>query len=231
MKRVLTLLLVALCFGLSSQAQHLVYLKDGSIIKGEVLEFKTRGKTIVKTADGSQYAISSYKIKSIVADKDVTRNNSNKFEAPRGYRGFVELTPYDISTEGEGISLTTTHGYQFSHYAFLGAGVGATINYDGEQFYAPAFITFKGNAGRGRVQFTYGVRLGASYARYFESEQVDDNGSMHYYMEEVRGFTFYSNYNLGIRIAASPNFAVSLTPELTLGGYGISTGLRVGFEF
>lgn len=68
----------------------------------------------------------------------------------RGYRGFFDVG-HIVGTgdSGSGINrveYSTTHGYQFNPYFFLGAGVGVTYYYDGYDCVGiPLFVDVRAN--------------------------------------------------------------------------------------
>lgn len=151
--------------------------------------------------------------------------------AAKGYRGFVNYTPLTATFINEGISgsISTTHGYQLNHHLFIGAGAGFHINLGDKGFgiAIPVYAAIKGNVGKHLAQFTYGARVGASYADYsnFNSETSHHNGET---------ALAYLNVNLGLRLGIARYFAIRLTPEVDIfaGKYNIvGVGLRLGFEF
>ncbi len=49
-----------------------------------------------------------------------------------GYKGFVDVGgAFGVGTYGDGlVSVSSTHGYQFNPYFFLGAGVGVNYHFN-----------------------------------------------------------------------------------------------------
>ncbi len=155
----------------------------------------------------------------------------NKHLAARGYRGFFNYTPLTATFINDGISgnISTTHGYQINHNIFVGGGIGFHINLgdEGLGVAIPVYAAFKGNVGTRLAQFTYGARLGVSYADYgnFNSDTSIHNGET---------ALAYINVNLGLRLGFTRYFAMRITPEIDIftGKYHIlGAGLRLGFEF
>lgn len=167
----------------------------------------------------------------VMTDEKSTTQIVNKRLANKGYRGFVNYTPLIATFINDGISgsISTTHGYQLNHHAFVGGGVGFHINLGNEGLGVaiPVYAAFKGNVGNRLAQFTYGARLGVSYADYgnFNSDTSIHNGET---------ALAYINVNLGLRLGIARYFAIRLTPEVDIftGKYSIAgIGLRLGFEF
>ncbi len=179
-------------------------------------------KSIVKVSqDRAQYTPTPQPVQKVtkpVTTQSTTQKPSanqvvNRYLAKQGYRGFASFDPgYFVSGIG-GIALSTTHGYQLSHKAFIGGGIALDIVSD---MVCPAFFAaFRGNVGENVAQFTYGARLGF--------QLVDEY------------FPFLWNFDLGLRIGFSPKFGMLITPDFTLftgsDFFDFRSGIRIGFEF
>ncbi len=153
----------------------------------------------------------------------------NRYITPTGYRAFIEVTPIQATTSGANINIHTIHGKQLRHSLFLGGGVGINISYSGNGFISvPVYFAIQSNVGKGLAQFTYGGRLGViAYEKY------DYLGSMG--NEEIfEGPGLYSQFNLGLRLAFSQEFALSIKPEIQFSIAGlpcIGAGLTIGVDF
>lgn len=239
MKKSLFVLLLIVGTVFSSLAYSTVYLKNGSIIKGDILEYTPEQNISLRTADGSVWVFNASEITRIQNNDSAGNTNTataapSRFTAPTGYRGFVDVMLLNLSWQnGLAFNITTSHGYQFNHYAFLGAGIGLDLSYTaGNECIIPIFAEFRGNVGKNQLQFTYGARLGTALGTGLISyyDPIDD-----IYVDAYQsGAGLYTCASVGLRIAYSPNFAVNLSPEvsLTLGSFSnFSTGFRLGFEF
>ncbi len=129
----------------AAELQEVVYLKNGSVIRGVILEM-TPDKTIkIQTTDGNIFVYQMAEVEKITKEKPFekkTENNNSynynysysqdyKYEpygwekSPR-YRGFVSLSTviglgdYDLFR----LMLTTSHGIQLTPEIFIGAGIG-----------------------------------------------------------------------------------------------------------
>lgn len=157
MKRLSLFLVFLISFTLAGIAQNYsqdnVYLKDGSVIKGIVIEQIPNRSVKVKVADGSIYVYSMDLVEKIVKEEapanyqpryDNSQYNSynsqslygggynnrySRFSGDydiTGYRGFVDFG-YTIGVgdfDLGRLELLTSHGVQVNPYFFVGAGTG-----------------------------------------------------------------------------------------------------------
>ena len=149
------------------------------------------------------------------------------YSVKRGYKGFIdfgysqnvgmdgvanEISGYDSNK----IFWSTSHGYQFNPYLYLGAGVAANYYFDAECFGLPFFAHVRGNILNNKISPYVDFRIGYSP------------------LEDVRGF--YMAPSIGCKIYS---FNVSLgyvMQKITDSYYDISENfsgfsLKVGFEF
>ena len=133
------LLTVVLVVGsvLTATAQDyrdVVFLKNGSVLKGWFDEYYPDDSLRLRTIDGGVLVCATSDIERIAKEKnsvylvDVSKSYKHDVSEWRrkGYRGMVDLG-YNINIDDSHMkisSLTTTHGYQFNKYFFLGAGIG-----------------------------------------------------------------------------------------------------------
>jgi len=129
-----------------------------------------------------------------------------------GYRGMVEIgggtnfARYDClcaPPTGSHFELSTTHGYQFSPYLFLGAGVGMQIkdltqnNFNlGLDFDAliPVFVDFRANFNKKKISPFGLFRLG-----YLANTNKDLNGGV--YLNPSLGYRFGIYKKLAINVS------------------------------
>ncbi|MFV0332193.1 MAG: hypothetical protein ACK5KL_20575 [Dysgonomonas sp.] len=157
MQRLSLFLFFLITFTLACAAQNYnqdnVHLKDGSVIKGVVIEQIPNKSIKIKVADGSIYVYSMDLIEKIVKEEaplnnqriynNVQNNNYNPqgqygrgydsgyYKYSRdyditGYRGFVDFG-YTIGVgdfDLGRLELLTSHGAQINPYFFIGAGTG-----------------------------------------------------------------------------------------------------------
>lgn len=135
-------LLCAPALAQDSAVQDVVYLKNGSVIHGDVVEVTPRSVMVVN-GFGDRMVFDMPGVERIVKEPRpaIARSLAATAEpsAPaalgcpaRGYRGFVDASQAfgSLIIEGHGMGgyaqfgLLTSHGYQFSPHFFLGTGLG-----------------------------------------------------------------------------------------------------------
>jgi hypothetical protein len=109
-----------------------VYLKNGSIIKGMIVEIVPNVSYTVKTADGSVVVCGLADIlkitREIAAKNAVVVNQTNKIMS-KGYEGIVE-TGFGAKTGKYGLNLVKLNiinGYRINEKYFVGLGTGLRI--------------------------------------------------------------------------------------------------------
>ena len=233
LKRVL--LLVAMMFTVAmiqaQTQQEVVYLKNGSVVKGVIIEQIPNKSLKIQTADGSIFAYQMNEVDKIT--KETTsrtyRNGGRKISFDNrgrvaGYRGFVDLG-YTIGTGDYGedrIEFSTSHGYQFNPYVYLGLGVGAHYYFDSEVVEIPIFAHV-------RSEF-----LNNSISPFFDFK-------IGYSVYDATGF--YMTPSVGCRFAVGEKNGISVgigytmqKVEFDYWGYSGSENcggfnIRVGFDF
>ncbi|MDR3119678.1 MAG: hypothetical protein LBU44_09765 [Mediterranea sp.] len=120
-----------------------VYLKNGSMIRGQIIEQRPNQSLKIKTSDGSIFAyditevekMTKEQLTPVVVDKKIMR----------GYKGFVTFGHTSSGGDAGRLELNTTHGYQFNNHIFLGGGVGYHYYNKAETYAIPLFIHFRVN--------------------------------------------------------------------------------------
>jgi len=212
MKPKLLFLLLFLFLGLSLSAQNyvdVVYLKNGSIIRGLVVEQVPNATLKIKTADGSIFVYQMAEVEKITKEESApvyaSTRSGKKSAATKGYKGFMEVGgAIPVSDNGSGIfSLRTSHGYQFNPYFYLGAGLSIDWHFnDDDLLYVPLFAN-------GRVNF-----INNPTSPYFDLKIGYSPG---------KGKGFYMNPNFGVRFALDNRTALYF-------GFGYNLQSRKGHE-
>lgn len=225
--------------------QDVVYLKNGSIIRGMVIEQIPNESLKIQTADGSIFVYKMEEVQKItkenVTNKPTYGNNNynsderdiqiarNKDRIKTGYCGFIDLGyTFGVGEYKEGrIEFTTSHGVRPIEYIFVGLGAGVSYWFDSDMVAIPIFFNI-------RTDIPTGV---------FASPFIDVKFGYSPY--DVKGL--YGNYSVGCRFATSRKTAVSLsvgynmqqcdveyytysrigTEKIVIGGIA----LKLGFEF
>ena len=133
---------------------EVVYLKNGSIIKGVIIEQVPNVSLKIKTSDGSLIICQMSDVEKITKEERYTRDyrkEANNRKAARntlkGYKGFVDFAYIgDVSDyNASKIELSTSHGYQFNNYFFVGGGVALNYYTDADLIAAPIYANFRVN--------------------------------------------------------------------------------------
>lgn len=268
MKKLLLTIVVAVISLCAATARDAVYLKNGYVERGRITEHVPGEKVVFVTEDNRTLIFTESEIEKIEHEDEIAIREQKQREkeekerlkkeekerkmkaidprwsAKKGYAGFVDVElGATIYPDEFAYSISTTHGYQINHHAFIGAGFGYGSNerydsgYDYYEYHRESnfdlFATFKGNVGRSRIQFTYGAKVGltiCSCNRYIEHyDNVQGIESSNIYPEFIAG-----GY-LGARIVASSKIAFNITPYCNFRDrhYGgeWTIGARLGIEF
>lgn len=155
MKKILLLLLLNLfalgeaCLGISScmdayaqqkpNYRDVVYLKNGSVIKGYYKDFNPTDSFRMETIDGGYFVCAPSDILRIAKENtqiyliQEQPDEGDRLWRKKGYRGFVEFSSKFslMNVRFNGTGFNTAHGYQFNPYIFTGAGFGIeSLNFD-----------------------------------------------------------------------------------------------------
>ena len=161
MKNITAILFILLTTGLFAQSntEDVVYLKNGGIIRGKVIERQPTGKIKVELLGGSIFVFEVSEIDSLKKENAMKNKlrelDKNYFRKDRGFRNMTEFsiiygvnfknsqnTDYYYSTNQDdvGLSLQTVNGYQFWPYLFVGGGVGIDRFITYQQTFSPFFL-------------------------------------------------------------------------------------------
>ena len=173
------LLLVGSFYSYAQNWQEVVYLKNGSVIRGLVIEQQPGASLKIQTADGSLFVFQMSEVEKITKElpqqktagksKYSIENINDPILKPetaktRGYKGFVDggfTAGYDFVWE----IANTSHGYQFSPYFFVGGGLGLHYFVIDDCVNVPIFANVRANFLNKKcspfVDFKIGASLGA----------------------------------------------------------------------
>ena len=157
MKRLCVILAVLLSttIGTVMMAHDVIYLNNGSIIKGSVIEVIPNGSVKIQTQDGSLYVYDMSEVDRIVNDE-----NSNDSESHRkcGYRGIPDLSANIGLNDDSYIMLMASYtaGYQL---IFLGGGIAPAYDFDYE-FILPIYSAIRFDFANSRISPFLDARLG-----------------------------------------------------------------------
>lgn len=150
----LTLLLSISTYVAAQNYTEVVYLKNGSVIKGVIIEQVPNVSLKIKTSDGSLIICQMNEVEKITKEERYTRdyrkdvdNRKTARNTLKGYKGFVDfgyiadLSDYDANK----VEISTSHGYQFNNYFYVGGGVAADFYTDADLIAVPIFVDFRAN--------------------------------------------------------------------------------------
>ncbi len=238
MKKLVLLLIAVIGFNAYTIAQsyiETVYLRNGSIIKGTIIEQVPNTSLKIKTADGSIFVYNMEEVEKIT--KDEIRASRWERKAARntlkGYKGFVDMGFIaDVSDyDGNRVEVSTSHGYQFNNYIFLGGGIAVDYYTDRDAASFPIFANFRANFVNQKVSpfgdfkfgYTAGDDLSGGYisaalgVRFATGKKSAVNLRLEYvYQEEYLGSYYHSD-----------NYWYDDYDYNPISGFG----LKIGFEF
>ena len=151
--------------------QEVVYLKNGSVIKGVVIEQVPGVSLKIRTNDGSIFAYSMSEVEKISKEESattrITSNSSGTASSlDFGYRGFVDLgftvgLGYDY---GGRVAFFTSHGVQILPQLYVGGGVGVNYFYDLDGVSIPLFVDVRTDLKKAKISPFVDLKLGYSVA-------------------------------------------------------------------
>ena len=176
MKRFVLFISVLLSAGslMAQSTIETVYLKNGGLVKGEIIEQVPGQSLKVKTKDGNIFVYQMDEVERITKEADTSLQAS----AHRGLDFSIDLG-YNINTKGGGGSLAAELelGKRFSKSFYWGIGGGAYIpTGDGDPI-IPITTDFKAFMPMSNSRITPFVGLKAGYVLNTASDQTVDSGN------------------------------------------------------
>ena len=197
MKKVIVFLIILCGFAINSFAQNMqevVYLKNGSVVRGVIIEQIPNRSVKIKTADGSIFAYNMSEVVRITKEASLKKAYSSDNEIKKGYRGFVDIG----YTFGVGdlrmdrLEFTTTHGYQFNPYLFAGLGAGISYWPDTEVMGYPLFVDIRTD-----------IPTEAIFSPFVDIKLGFNPSNDH--------MSLYGNFSAGCRVAFSKHMAFNIS--------------------
>ena len=162
---VILVLSIASCYG--QEYRDVVFMKNGSVIKGFYKELYPNDSIRMETIDGGYFVCALADIERIAKERTevylIERQPEiiNMVWYKKGYRAFFEYGSWVNldDTKVSSTSFITSHGYAFSNLLFIGAGMGIDrISTEKESFIItqnginmPLFINLRCNILRRRI--------------------------------------------------------------------------------
>ncbi|MDR1197633.1 MAG: hypothetical protein LBK94_01280 [Prevotellaceae bacterium] len=169
MKKYILLIIAALISTVAfSQAGYkdVVYLKNGSIIHGIIVEQIPNKSVKIQTADNNVFVFQMDEIEKLTKEEIKSKANNYSYSKKRsGYCGIIE-TGYAFGLDGNGgnsLVLDIINGYRFNPYFSLGVGTGVHY-YTGESTaLIPIFADFRVNFINKKISPYFSLELGYSF--------------------------------------------------------------------
>ena len=224
MKKYIGLVLLSLIatFGFAQgNYQDVVYLKNGSVIRGIIIEQVPNKSLKIETADRSVFVYQMDEIEKLV--KEPSKSNSVAEGLEPGYKGILEAGFLIGVGDGEGYNhfkLDFINGYQIMPYLSVGIGTGVRFNIDYEEALIPFYADFRANFLNQELSPYAALGLGYTF-------------DATYYMEPV-GFLFNISAGISYKISNKSAVLFGLGYESQSWGYGYSTGaicINAGISF
>lgn len=207
-KGLLSIMAIMLCVvAFGQNMQEVLYLKNGSIIRGAIVEEKYGESVKIQTADGSVFVYKMDEIEKKTKEATIVQNAGNssygqavmeKKKGPtRGYRAFINFgLGAGLGDYGDDkIEITTVHGYQINPKWFVGIGVGDYLYVDWNLEVIPIFAEGRYEFKEGRFSPFVSLRLGAAI--------VSDGGGTHFYYAPSFGLRVANRLNLSFAYDAT----------------------------
>jgi hypothetical protein len=202
----LFMLLVILASSSLLFAQHnyedVVYLKNGSVIRGIIIEQVPNQSIKIETADRNIFVYRFDEIEKL--SKEVirgTRNghyrNSSSRSPSSGYIGILDVG-YAVGIGDDGydfVNLTMINGYKFNPHFSLGFGTGAKFYHSAEAILIPFFTNFQVNFINKAVSPYFALNVGYSFNA---SDDFEPTG-------------FLINPSIGVHFGISDGFGINLS--------------------
>jgi len=223
--------------------QDVVYLKNGSIIRGMIIEQVPNQSLKIETADRNVFVFQMDEIEKITKEPKVIDRSKTSEEGAgsfydKGYQGVIDAGyAFGVGDFGlDFIKLNIIHGYRANDNFALGIGTGIRYYSDLESIFVPVFADFRANFNTSNVSPYLVVNLGYSFnaSNDFEgvgllfspsigimfntSAKTAVNFSVSYEMQKMKVQYFLFNpYNFG--------FSSVYETNQTIGSISLNLGL------
>ena len=135
MKKIIFILILVVV-ATRMNAQDVVYLKNGSVIKGAIVEHMLNDHVKIETADGSLWVFNMDEVERMTFNRSKQNTDEGVYAfhndnyLKKGFRGFVDLG-VDLgirdAIDYNMLSASFTGGYQLNRFLFVGAGIAPSI--------------------------------------------------------------------------------------------------------
>jgi len=223
----MTVILLLMSFFTVAQvnSRDVVYLKNGSIIKGDILEVIPNETIKIKTSDGSIFVFKMDEVERTGKDEsaknpapvsaatETVKPNEKLRPKSSGYLLMVRLGPnIHLFNSSSDFSAGIINGVQVNQYMSFGIGAEATTyvydeDYNSSVLIFPIFFDARFYIPRQAVQPMFSMQLGYSVVGNKKNNRDSSNGSSEFEPNNGDGGLFYG-INAGVRLQATKRMAV-----------------------
>lgn len=154
----------------NTDCQDVVYLKGGSVFRGEILEYKVGGELKMKTWNGVPIQVPALNVKRIVQKcKSAKRGGISLNKKPYSFKdsGWYHASRISVLTGASGVGASIQHSSGIKLNRLLGIGIGLGMEnfkpYDGHAPTFPIFVELRGYLLQKNISPFYSLGLGYGF--------------------------------------------------------------------
>jgi len=214
----------------SDKYQEIVYLKNGSIIRGTIVEQIPNRSIKIITGDGNIFAFQVDDIEKIVKETPVNnRKSQSSFSGLQsGYKGIIDLGYYagvgNIPIDR--FNFNFINGYQINPYFSIGIGTGMHVFYNNYDYNSsvliPVFADFRVSFTKARISPYLSFDIGYSF------NASDDFNGIGYFVSPTIGISFKLSKQLEIYTGTSYELQNGVYHKYNGGNYLIYNSGNMG---
>ena len=206
-------LLLAICtYSQTVQYEDVVYLKNGSVIRGMIIEQIPNQTLKIKTADRNIFVFEFAEIEKITKEEipqEVLQQDLEP-EAPEeeyivkehGFESSIDMfLGMELGWTRPVLGMHVTAGYRIIPQLFLGAGTGMELYTNGNML--PVFFNVRTDFVKARVTPFFSVNIGYAFGWVNNAEGGDWGGL---FLEPGIGFRFNISKSFGLNLSSSYKF-------------------------
>lgn len=217
MKKQLTFLLILLisiyAFSQETQYEDVIYLKNGSVIRGMIIEQIPDSTLKIQTPNKSVLMFKYDEIQKI-AKEEIFQQTEPKSQTgqqlsgeipsyikERGFEATIDiLSGYEFHYAEAVIGIQANFGYRIIPQIYVGSGLGVERYLDLEETHMPIFFTFRFDFINSRITPFFSTNIGYAVA-WIDDFEVDNYGG--FMIEPGIGVRFNFSKNFGMNISTT----------------------------
>lgn len=149
-----------------SNYEDVVYLKNGTIMRGTIIEQIPNKSIKIETADRNVFVFTMIEIEKFTKELIQKKNGSSHYIGTQvGYKGIIE-SGYQIGIGDYGmdrLKLNIINAYQFDEFVSLGFGTGMRYYSDSEALVIPVFADIRTYLSNNKISPFLAVGVGYSF--------------------------------------------------------------------